>query len=247
MQYTQENNNVVTTDVWLKYHASALLAYAQNDSQFAESLAHHIQKKQWGNTNDREFSPPSVFITPIKQSEAVDEAIWILEQLSITPSASKSRSLLSSWAKNYESPKDFVFGVVGLAIIGPTLGLISNKKKKYSVLKTVIEKHWYCKQPPHIIAKYVQRINIQVITQELRYAGGNAYKLHPDSVAWCLEEPVTRIYLIDQVELDILNIACISEHLSHHADVVNGAVRAISISPCVNDEFIQQFSTEEPK
>ena len=148
-----------------------------------------------------------------------------------------TRGLLATFAHEYELPKDLVIGIVGLAVIGPTLGIINKKKKHQSHLQIIISDTWHQRHTGKQLIELVQQLSMQVVAKELRYAGGNAFRLHPDTAAWCLEEPLTKIHLCSRSELTTLRVAAVSEELSHYSKTNTG----IALSPTVNENFVQEF------
>lgn len=248
MQNIKQKKRFVAVDDWLSEHAVALLAYTKNDSLFAESLAHHIQKRKWQIAEPSSNPTPSRHLTPQTKSDAIQETHWLLQTLNDDKTAKNTKGILASWAQHYESPKDFVIGIVGVAIIGPTLGIISKKKKRKAILNIVIEKGWYKNQTPLSLAEYVQIASMKVVANELKLAGGNTYRLHPDTAKWCLEDPLTKIHLADKNELKLINKACVSEKLSHYnlRDENENEVM-IAVSPTVNENFVSEFSIEDIK
>jgi hypothetical protein len=228
-------------DTWLLHHASALLTYAKTDSSFATALAHNLLARNW--RTDQKIQPfiTSTYLVPETESEAMTEATWLLQILDDNATARFTRATLSSWAQNYQAPKDLVLGIVGLAIIGPTLGLIQSKKKKRSQMQVVIDKAWYETHTAKQLTELVQNTSQKVISRELRLAGGNAFRLHPDTAAWCLEEPLTSIHLADTAELALIKEVAEIEKLSHETSETT----AIAISPTVNDSFISEFAVTE--
>lgn len=248
MQNIKQKKRFVAVDDWLTKHAVALLAYAEKDSLFAESLAYHIQKNKWQINEPVSDFTPSRYLIPQTKDDAIRQTHWLLPILNDKQTTKTTKNILASWAQHYESPKDVVIGIIGLAIIGPTLGIISKKKKRKSILNIVIEKNWYKKQNTLSLVEYVQTASIKVVTNELKLVGGNIYRLHPDTAEWCLEEPLTKIHLADKEELKTMKVVCVSEKLSHYnlRDENEKGV-LIAISPTVNENFISEFSVENIK
>lgn len=248
MQNIKQKNRFVAVDNWLTEHAVALIAYAEKDSLFAESLAHHIQKKKWQITELISYPTPSRHLIPQTKHDAIQETHWLLQILDDNQTAKTTKDILNNWARHYESPKDFVIGIVGVAVIGPTLGIISKKKKRKSILNIVIEDNWYKKQSSLSLAEHVQTASMQVIAKELKLAGGNIYRLHPNTAEWFLEEPLTKIYLTNQEELKAVKTTCLSEKLSHYnLKEETGLEIMTAISPTVKEDFISEFSVEGAK
>ncbi|MBT8282889.1 MAG: hypothetical protein KJO86_04050, partial [Muriicola sp.] len=182
------------------------------------------------------------FIEITNRAEAIDAATWVYNRITNTPASTyTTAATLQVWASDYESPKDQIFGVVGIAIIGPTLGLISKKKKKRSKLQLVIDKKWHKKLSAKEFANLVLETSQRLIAHELRLAGGNVYNLHPDTAAWCLEEPATSIYLAEGEELNVIKSAAKNEHISFQAHTDKETLRMLAITPAINDSFVKEF------
>ena len=245
MQTIQSTQVVTPVDQQLLGHVRGLLEYAKTDAKFACSLAYYVQSKKWHDEKVKESNLVSRYLIPQTQTEAIQTANWALQRLDKNPETKYSRGLLSTWAQDFESPKDLVFGIVGLAIIGPTLGIIKKNKNVLSQLQIVINKSWYENHSAKEVASFVQKISMGVIAKELRLAGGSVLNLHPDTAAWCLEEPLTKIYLSSQTELKSIEKTVQAENLSHQLNKKDDLTIAVAISPTVNDNFVTDFEIKE--
>lgn len=230
---------VTARDAWLSRYAQALTAYAEADRTFGESLAFHIQTRNWDSQTTK-ARPPSPYLMPTSQADAVATAAWILNSLDQFTSASHTRGLLTAWAQEYEDPKDLIIGIVGLAIIGPTLGIIKRKKDR-SHLQIIISEKWKGFSDAKQLATLVQQISQKVVANELRLASGDAYRLHPDTAAWCLEDPLTTIHVTDAATLRDLQKVVYTENLSH----ATLPRTTVAISPSVNKTLLDSFSMRD--
>ena len=228
-------------DSWLLSHAQALVAYAQTDDDFACSLVHHVLVRHWRPNDSLSLDFESNYTAPLDQNDAVLTTHWLLSTLDERPEAIRTRGMLATYAYEFESPKDVFIGIVGLAIMGPTLGILEKKKKHTSQMHVVINETWYKKHSAKQLTELVQNLSQKVVSQEIRYAGGNAFRLHPDTATWCLEEPITELCLASKNEITKVKTAARSEKLSF--DLKPGI--AIAISPTVNDTFLQEFDVRE--
>jgi hypothetical protein len=231
-------------DTYLEPFADGLIAYANTDQVFAESLAALVLElpETPGRYREGTTATPRYF-TPDTQESAVTVAAWLCKQLSLKPTRTRhTTARLLTWAEPYQAPKDQIFGIVGIAIIGPTLGLIKSKKKKKSRLYTVVSKHW---QETHTTAEFtelVTRVNQEVIAHELKLANGNIYDLHPDTAAWCMEEAIIKLFVADDSELQKLAGTAKLEQLSHSTSREDKQLTAIAISPAITDSFLKDFA-----
>jgi|AACY02.16.fsa_nt_gi hypothetical protein len=241
---TQATYHTTTLDSFLFTHARALIQYASTDHAFAESLAAFVKTLPYQETN---HPAPSVsghyFVLPHSQTEAVAAASWLLRELQAQPARSRhTTALLHAWAEPYKAPKDQIFGIVGIAIIGPTLGLIKSKKKKKSQMQVIVNRAWSEHSSPAELLNVVQKVSQGVVAKELRLAGGDVYRLHPDTAEWCLADPVTKLYHDSETELTKLEAAAQEESLSFATYKKESKTIALALSPTVNESFAADFS-----
>ncbi len=241
---TKQNITITASEKFLFAHITGLLAFAKTHDAFSESFAAAIQKQNWVAGTAIE-SGLCNYTTPHSLPDAVDTTHWILNTLQTHPEYTHTRGLLATWAQGYESPKDLVLGIVGVAIIGPTLGLISSKKKKKKKAQLVIEKNYYQSMQKKELAVLTTSLTQALIAQETKLAGGNIYNLHPDSAAWCIEEAVTAIYTDSAENIHSLLQSAKEENVSHltQKDSV-GSIQVLVISPSVNDSFVEESDAE---
>lgn len=239
----QKTSVIVRTqlDQWLLSHASSLISYAQADRVFAASFAHHIQAKAWPKKKQVAITPPR-YIRPATQPAAVITARWLLQSLNETAGTNETKSTLATWAASFEAPKDVLIGIVGIAIMGPTLGILEKKRKTKNYLRTIVDAAWFEQQTLPTLIEHIQTNNQRVIANEIRMAGGDLYKLHPDTAAWCLDEPLTKLYLANTTELAALVQNAAAEGLSHHTYRVDNRPVIFSVSPTVLEAFEQSFT-----
>lgn len=246
MQNTQLKIKGSPTDLWLMGYVAGVLAYAKTDPDFASSLAHQIQARKWKPLITQTPLKNSSHLTPTTRTKAITTANWLLNDLDTRTDARISRSTLTTWAKDFESPKDLLFGIIGLAVIGPTLGLISSKKKRRSHLQIVIDEKTYGSLTKLEVTKTSQKLSMEVLAKELRLVGGNVFNLHPDTAEWCLAEPATKIFTDTRSGLSELAAAAKAEGLSHSvAHNKKGKLIAIALSPSVNDSFVDESEAKK--
>ncbi len=235
-------------DSFLLPHAIGLLEYAEEDRLFADSLAALInQLPEASGRSLIQSIPPTPFTTPSTQNEAVEIAAWLYHQLSDMPTRTRhTNTVMHTWASEFQSPQDLVLGIVGVAIIGPTLGLIKSKKKKKSALKVIVDRRTIAKQSPASLATLTHTLSHGVVRQEIQLAGGNVYNLHPHSAEWCLDEPYTTLYTANPSEITHIIRTANDDNLSHFT-ASSGANSHIALSPSVNDNLVDSFVLEEIK
>lgn len=241
---TETISHQTALDAHLFIHAQGLIKYATQDEIFSESFAALVQKLPiTPGRYETVLNEKQSFVTPSEISEAIITATWLLEEIQNQPTRTRhTAALLQNWSEPYKAPKDQVFGIVGIAIIGPTLGLIKKKKKKKSQLQVIVDSKWHQKHTEAELVSLVQRVSLGVISKELQMAGGNAYRLHPDSAEWCLNDPETKLYIDNNGDLSNIEAVTKGEKLSCFAQKENDQIIAIALSPTINESFTQDFS-----
>ncbi|MCA9362060.1 hypothetical protein KC906_01675, partial [Candidatus Kaiserbacteria bacterium] len=219
-------------------HAQALIEYSEHDPLLAESLAYHVQARRWQAHTTPAETIASPHTVPTNDIAALTQARWLLATLDEHRHATHTRGALATWASEYQSPEDIIIGIVGIAIMGPTLGILERKKKTKSYLQVVLDATWAKGRTAAALTEQVQRLSQQVIARELRLAGGNAYRMHPDTAAWCLEEPLTKVHLASGLELAALTEAATAEGLS--CAIKPGV--GVALSPTVKETFVGEFN-----
>ena len=224
---------------FLLQHAYSLIAYAQADADFAETLAHYVQHSYW------HIAPPthiagSIYTTPTNRADAVRTTNWLLQQLEEQPLASDARAVLSVWADTYKEPKSLVLGIVGLAIIGPTLGLIASKKKKKTKLQLVVDTTWFTSLTPDQVVAKTHALSQQTIAKELRLAHGKMENLHPDTADWCMAGSGTKLYQATKAEMAALQATLTEEQLVYSVTENDKKIVAIGISPSIQDRLVEE-------
>lgn len=223
-----------TSQTLLGTHAAALVSWAQKNAQFATELyaiTHAITPA------DSQFpKSPGTWVMPADDEAALQRARWLVCECTKRPlhTTTAARSLLTTWRSTYEDTQDVVLGIVGVAIIGPTLGLVKKKKKKKSVLRiacnTAIKNSSRAK-----IAAYAQHASLQLLSSELATVGGNAYRLDPELAEWLFTDQTSRLFTLDETEL--INTAqwLTDNHLPHALYKEGDRAIALAVSPCVSE------------
>lgn len=231
---------------FLLVHVAGVLQYAQHNKDFTDTLAATILAQNWQPTVAQVPLPSFRYVYPYGQSDALSTARWLIQTLQTHPEYLTARSTLARWAQNRKAPQDLVLGVVGLAIIGPTLGIISSKKKKKRSSQLLIEQSYFktlCKE--ELLALALQ-LTQRVVAAETRLVGGNIYNLHPDTATWCLEEALSKTYIGSHSDLNLLFNTSVTENLSHSAQKDDrGNIQALVISPSVNDSLVDESGAEK--
>jgi len=243
---TQLHQKVSAGETFLLQHVQGLLKFAQTNQDFAESFAAAIKSKNWrASVAASEAEPQSKYCAPLEISDAVSTTHWVMNTLQTHPEFTQTRGTLALRAQQYESPKDLVLGIVGVAVIGPTLGILKSKKRKKRKSQLVFDAAYYASLSKAEVAKLATALTQQVVAKELRLAGGNVYTLHPDSAAWCIEEAATQVYTDTPENITALLKITQEENLSHTLQKSSaGKTEVLVISPSVNDAVVDETEAE---
>jgi hypothetical protein len=231
---------------FLLQYIENILKYTEVDSTFARTLAEQILQQKWNGREIQKHTNESIYLYPTDSVDATVTAGWLITSLQSHPEYVFARGALAFWAQNYESPKDLVLGIVGLAIIGPTLGIISTKKKKKRKSQLILEQSFLKKVTPTELAILTTNMTQSVIAKETQLVGGNVYNLHPDSAAWCIEEALTQIYSDSSTNIQTLLRTAQEDTLSYVIEKDDGGnILALVISPSVNDSLVEDSGAEK--
>lgn len=229
----------VTTASYLTHHSAALIKYAETDKQFSQTLAFYVRQKFTKQNISSDSASPSKFIIPTNQEAAIDTAVWLLGALekSTTQDGRGARTLLETWAKDTEEPKSLIFGIIGVDIIGPTLGLVKSKKKKPKGMNLLVTNDFLSFSDKKKIS-LTHKASQSRLAAELKLAGGDAYKLHPDTFDWCFSDHVTKAHVNNSKTFAPTIKFLDEQNLPYSTIKDEDKIVAISISPSVSDEII---------
>ena len=229
--------SLTNTETWLLQHALGLLAYAATDEAFAESFAHHIQAYNWYSLKISADATATQYVTPRTLTDSIRTTNWLLQQLDDRPEVTVARGLLATWADSYKQPKNLVLGIVGLAIIGPTLGILDTPKKKKTKMQIVIDRQLLATLSPEELVEQTHNISQAVLAKELRLARGKLEDLHPDTADWCMAGSGTKLYPATKAELAAIDDVADTLHYK----IMNEAdqVIALGISPSTQDSLVE--------
>lgn len=230
-----------TTTGFYTKHLTALLNYLEKDQELAETFAYYVQN-HWNayGTSTITYTEPSIYLVPSDREEAIGIAAWLLNTLPelTTRDAREAVTLARVWAKNFTEPKAVVLGIIGVAIIGPTFGLIKKKKEKNSVMRVVMAKsHFDSLNKKGLTAFIAKHTGVQ-LASELKNAGGNAMQLHPETFDWTFSDHEVELYTHTKTGLQSSIKELKDENLSHTLIKKDNKVIGVVISPMVNDDFI---------
>ena len=228
----------------LSHQAAALVAYAETNSEFANIL--YTYTKQFINLQKpTTVVTPSPYLFPIDTETAAVRTWWLMQEITLLKpkKTEEAQAVLATWAKNYEAPKDLVLGIVGLAIIGPTLGLIKKRKKGKSQMKVILNQH-ELKQSQKYILDLILEASTGLLGNELAAVSGQANRLDPELADWLFAEHDTATSNATDREIQKILTDLQAESLPHFVTKRDNAISAIAIAPSVSYEFLANRDTE---
>jgi len=143
---------------------------------------------------------------------------------------------LTTWAKNYQAPQAIVFGIIGMAIIGPTLGMIKKRKKKRGGMRVILAEI-EAKRATKQVFELAQHASTALLGNELAAVNGNAYRLDPELAEWLFVDQETRLFTGTNLELATLAKLLKHDRLPHFVLKNDKGIQAIAVAPAVSDEL----------
>jgi len=129
-------------------------------------------------------------------------------------------------------PVDVVLGVVGVAIIGPTLGLIKKKKKRRSIVRVVVSRDV---TDQATAAELTTKATTALVRSHLLSAGGSLHRLEPEMAEWFMTDQETKAYTTSGSELQSLAPWLSDAGLPFASVYREERLCALAIPPTVSD------------
>lgn len=250
MKYKIERKKAPITKVLVKqvsYYeavAWALVEYSKNDNQFANYLANKIVS--FPNVDkiykDKEEIVSNIkLLMPSDFQTAVEKTDWLIKTIKITETEGKKvLYVLKSQVKpaDLNSPQSLVIGIVGMALPGPTLGVISTKKKKR--MSIIVDKK-FAQENKIEFANTVIKVSHELLKKELIKSNKDIESLDPDIADWFFGDKEIAFYeseteKINDIknELNDLNVVFVEKKDNNNNSI-------LAISPAVNDNYQELF------
>jgi len=238
-QAITSTHTITKKDSELLSHAAGIIAYANTNADFAEQLALAIRSQDW-KAVAAPAETTAIYRTPSTEAGAIETAHWLFNTLADAKDTQYARGVLATWAADQEVPKNIIIGIIGISIMGPTLGILDEvKKKKKSQLQVVVEGSHFDTLNKSELSKLSASLGQRVFAHEVKLAGGNVYKLHPDTAEWYMSEPELKLYRVDGETLAELQAAAKSENLTTQAEYKNDQLVALAISPSIDNALVE--------
>lgn len=233
----------------LREHARALIAYTEISREFACFLKTYIDiylpatspglHPERINVNDLVSHP----LIPIDYTRAQERAFWVLRETGVYEKSKPAAQMLATWSHHYEEPKDVVIGLIGLAIIGPTLGIV-NKKKRVDVMQVLFSKS---QQEKRSVSKYINitnQVSMDLLSKSLRFADGNVSRLEPELQHWFVSDRTLKMGMIGKEGLSKVLDTVKINNVPHSIYKEDRLPVAVAISPSVRFDIYRDLNAE---
>jgi len=230
--------------------ALALIAYAKNNPSFKNYLLRNTP------ANFENFVDESLFVKsdfsvsiwnlPSDGKIAQRRFQWLLDEIETRPTRETvlTKTIIATF-RHYEQPKSPLFGIVGIAIIGPTLGLINSKKKKKNQMSVIFSDDFYKGLNVSEVTKTTQKITLRLLGKELLLVQGDTNRLMPETMDWLFSEQETTLATLpENKNLGELAKFLLEEKLSFEVFTHEEKIVALAISPTVSDEIVSYIEAE---
>lgn len=237
---------VVTESTLLTAHATALTQYATGDEAFARFLVTITADLEPSAASPHTVTASAVtWLAPRSTAAAVARTHWLLGEIALRPDGAAAAAVLTAWRERID-PREAVIGIVGIAIPGPTLGIITTKKKPKSIMPIVTTALTARHTDAAHLATLAIQTSVGLLGQQLRLAGGSAYRLVPELADWCFTEQQTQLVVApNHTTLEILAQHLAAASLPHYRHEVGGEIVAVAICPSVERDLLAQYPIED--
>jgi len=238
----QNNTNTNFQKIKIHYHellAFSLIEYAKIDDVFAGHLKYLVDS--FSPSEITHFSLPYhnvSLIMPRDRQSAVERADWLMNEIS-NFNASRASLLLGAWNRSAVTiePKQIVVGIIGVAIPGPTPGLIKRRVSMMIIVKEDVAIDELAFTERVIEASHTLSLS------EFRNVNGNMYRLEPDFSEWFFGEKELSFYRATPKQLLDLKSELQLLSLRYEHDTEK---KVFSVSPLANESFTSLKYELEP-
>lgn len=213
-------------------HAAALLVFAAHDEVFAQYLERLFLPSLNNDEAERfSFSEELEMLVPKNPWAARQQAKWVASQVK-TGSHPQADKLIQSWIakRPYEDPKSIVVGIVGLAIPGPTLGLIEDDPKSLCVIRLDAA------EDKNVFAESAGQASLGLISRALYSADGEARNMEPVFGHWFFGSQSIDFCATD-FSLEKIREAFIDNGILHSSVEHSGEVVCLMITPAADISY----------
>ncbi len=241
---------ITKTDEKIQYSevlSMSLLLYAQKDKNFAQvlkNMIHNIPRVK-EICPPKDFKESAVILLPGYRDIALRRAEWLVESITNRKISGyeEAISILSSWAKDetIESPKQVIIGLVGLAIPGVTLGIISKK-----ISMAFIINHKLINNSKLDLARKATQASHGILSGALVMAGGDFKKVEPEIVDWFFGDKSLQFYSADAKKINKIKKELKEMNIIYEAIERKGETAMLAVSPVANSNCQEMYWNLKP-
>ena len=239
MKTLTQTKTLTIRDSHLLPYAKALLNYAKSDQDFASALVQKITEQNF-KVGEIDSAEVTSVISITEQVNAVETFNWLLKECDHqTP---YTVGLLTEFAESHKTKKDFIVMGLGMTVVpGLTVGNPSIKKRHKGQLQVFISETLADNLETEKLAELVSEEGQGVLARELKIAGGNITRLHPDSAEWLMSDPATEVSAVEQDVLADIAKVIESEKLSGRVKRNGSVIEMVAVSPAVPDSVTEDL------
>ncbi len=243
-----KHSTISTNIQFLTDVAQSLFLFTKTDSTFAASLQQSIRifvsQPDTPQSSHPAVSEVSVFLMPNDREEAEARWQWLLNETTHLPLAQQKEltALLYAWSDTYESPKDLAIGIIGVAIWGPTLGIVKKRKKQKSQMQILVDKNIYQKLSPAEKLDLTTQASLQLLAKTLQTIQGDTNRLDPDFFDWLYSDNKSIVGTLSSTQLHEAKTTLDIDRIPHHCLATEKKIHAIAIAPIANSDLLQELN-----
>ncbi|MGM0482352.1 MAG: hypothetical protein ACQEP6_00605, partial [Patescibacteria group bacterium] len=226
-------------------HACSLIAFAEKNRLFSEFLRTYIDiYLSEYSAGQLEFSDNfSKSIVPEDIQSARERTMWLLNEISLEEEKISAGWILKTWQETRNEPQDVVLGIVGLAIIGPTLGIV-NKKKKVNSMQIIFSKNDLEKSSTSECINLAHSASMKLISNSLELVDGDFHRLEPDLQYWFISDQSLSLGVIKNKNLLDISKKLNENGILHYFHKNSNGMSALCISPAVRFNIYNDLNAE---
>jgi hypothetical protein len=233
-------NKLKKSSLNMNYEAllsQSLVIYADQDKYFAELMYREISGREVGEGGlsfKRDKAKIVSYIMPSSTDMALRRLDYVLSEYGDQESV---LAPLYGWAKSLEDemPKNIVVGLVGMAIPGPTMGII---KKRYNMNFLVTDFNKICKED---LVKKGLDASFSIVASNIKKKKGDANRLEPELYDWLFGDREISFYQASADKLEEVKSELVESGLSFAEMKNEDRFIGLALSPVVDREYFSDL------
>lgn len=228
-----KQKNVLLNKAYNSLLIDSLLFRAKNDNGFALKMYSELKGREVDSGNLLEkFDSFVEYISPSSDDMALRRLDYILKE----ESKNLDLSPLFSWVDIFENEqsKNIVVGIIGMAIPGPTLGMLKRKNPMNFLIKTK-------NLSQAAIMKISLESGISLVANCIKDKKSDASRLEPEIYDWFFGDRELAFYTVNDSLINKYKKITETYNIAHNSISLNGGVVGLAISPVLSREFFSEL------